>query len=126
MVPKICKYEFDTGNGSISMVIWSQKCANMNLILGMACQCLFGPKNGQVGIWYWKWYLIGYLVPKLCKYEFDAGNGMYVVIWSQECEIMNLTLEMVCQWLFGPKNVQIWTWYWKWYFIDYLVQKMCK
>ena len=64
----------------------------------------------------------------MCKYEFDTGNGMSMiiwfqryanmnlilkkmsmVIWSQNCAKMNFIQEMVCQWLFGPKNGQVGT-----------------
>ena len=43
----------------------------------------------------------------MCKYEFDTGNGMPVVIWSEKWASRNLILEIV-------------------FYISYLVPKMGK
>ena len=99
----MCKAGFDTGN--VFYWLFGPKMPDMNLILEMVCCGYLVPEmckyefdavNGD----------IGYLVPKMCKEEFDMGNGISLVIWSQKCANMNLMLEKVCHWLFGPKNLQ--------------------
>ena len=76
----------------MSVVIWSQKCGNMNLTLVIVFQCLYVPKNVQTLICLLKLCVSGYLVPKMCKSKFGSGICILVVIWSHKCANKNLTL----------------------------------